>query len=401
MLGLLLARQGVPVVVLEAHTDFDREFRGDLLQPAVMEIMGEIGLAERVLEMPHVRITSFCIHTTAGTVQVGDPTGLKCRYPFITVIPQTRFLELVAAEAMRYPNFSLVLGANVQQLIEEDGVVRGVRYQAHDGRHEVRARLTVGADGRFSRVRKLAGIGIVQTAPPIDVLWMRMPRSPQDPKGGQAEFAGYARDGRFLLLIGRSDSWQLGYVFPKGGYQELKAAGIAKLRTAIAETVPWLADRAERLTDWQQVSLLSTEVGRAERWQLPGLLLIGDAAHIMTPVGAAGINYAIQDAVVASNLLGEPLKNGTLHPSDLEAVERQRRLPTRFIQRFQSRAQERLVNAALQGGDKPFQLPLMARVLGRLPIFRYVMSRFFAFGLRKVHVKPLDDRAPLPAHAGK
>jgi 2-polyprenyl-6-methoxyphenol hydroxylase-like FAD-dependent oxidoreductase len=386
VLALLLARQGVPVILCEAHKDFDREFRGDLLQPGILEIMGEIGLADRLLQIPHGTMRSFSIHTSRGRVELGDYHRLKSPYPFVTVLPQARFLETVIEEARRFPQFRLILGANVQRLIEENGVFRGVRYQGPDGWHEVRAPLTVGADGRFSRVRNLAGLKLTKTAMPTDVLWFRLPRRPEDIEDRQAGFAGFAGRGRFLLLIDREQEWQIGYIFPKGDFQQLRAQGLEALRQAIVEVVPWFEDRVGHLTDWRQVALLSVELGRVDRWYRPGLLLIGDAAHVMSPIGGVGINYAIQDAVVASNRLGKPLLAGRLQPADLAAVQHQRELPTKILQRFQALTQRSLIVPALQA-DQPFQLPLIARVCNRLPVLRDLPMRLFSFGLGRTHVK--------------
>jgi 2-polyprenyl-6-methoxyphenol hydroxylase-like FAD-dependent oxidoreductase len=274
------------------------------------------------------------------------------------------------------------MGANARELLEEDGTIRGVRYRGADGWYEARALLTVGADGRFSRIRHIAGLEPITTSPPMDVLWFRLPRRLEDPEG----VLGVFRPGHLLVLLDRSDHWQVGYVFPKGGYQQLRAAGIEALRRSIADLVPQVADRVEHLKEWTQVSLLSVESNCLRTWYRPGLLLIGDAAHVMSPVGGVGINYAIQDAVVAANVLGGPLQAGQLRLRDLAAVQRQREWPTRIIQAFQTLIQRRVVSGALDS-TKPFKLPIVLRVILRLPILRKLPGRLIGLGVWRVHIK--------------
>jgi 2-polyprenyl-6-methoxyphenol hydroxylase-like FAD-dependent oxidoreductase len=296
------------------------------------------------------------------------------------MLPQARFLEFITTEAQKYPNFQLVLGANVQELIEEDGVVRGVRYRGHGGWHEIRAILTVGADGRHSRLRQLAGFESIQTSPPMDVLWFRLPRKPQDPAGGM----GRIGRGHIVAMLERGDEWQIAYVIPKGGYQQIRAAGIESLRQSIVEVVPDLQDRIEHLHDWSQIAFLSVESSRLKRWYRPGLLLIGDAAHVMSPVGGVGINYAIQDAVVAANVLSKPLKKKRVELYHLAKVQRQRELPTRVIQAFQSLVQQRIF-ARVLNSEQQFQFQPPAFL--RLPFLRDLPARLVAFGISPVHVK--------------
>ena len=386
VLALLLARKEVHVTLLEMHKNFDRDFRGDTIHPSVMEILSEIGLADRLLQMRHTKLPRLTVETAAGPVTVADFTRLKTPYPYITLLPQVRFLEFITGEAKRYPHFRLLMGANVQELIDEDGVVGGVRYFESEGMHEVRALLTVGADGRFSRIRRLAGMEPIKTAPPMDVLWFRLPRKPEDQEDVGVVFR--FGQGHFLILLDRSEEgdWQVGYVIPKGSYQQLRAAGLEALRRSIAELVPDFAGRVDHLKDWTQVSLLSVESDRLSRWWQPGLLLIGDAAHVMSPVGAVGINYAIQDAVVAANALAGPLKTGRLEVDDLAAVQRQREWPTKIIQKFQALVQQRVVVSGLNPKE-PFTLPFLARLFLRLPLLRDLPARLIAFGVRPAHVR--------------
>src|ERR671917_627042 len=387
VLALLLARRDVDVTLLEAHPDFDREFRGDTIHPSVMEMLDDLGLADRLLELRHSEIHSLTIQTATGPFTPADFSHLKTRFPYITMMPQTSFLEFITAEAARYPNFRLLMGARVRELVEEDGEVRGVRYESEGETHEVRAVLTVGADGRGSRVRRLAGFEPVKTSPPMDVLWFKLPREPEDPEGIVGRFGR----GHIAVMLDRLDHWQAGYVTPKGTSPELRAAGIGALKQAFAELIPEYADRLEHLEDWRQASLLSVESNRCPRWYKAGLLLIGDAAHVMSPVGGVGINYAIQDAVVAANVLAGPLKESQMQLRDLDlsylaAVQRRREWPTRLIQRFQALIQQRVLASALRSSE-PFAPPLPLRLLLRVPVLRDIPARIIAFGVWRVHVR--------------
>jgi 2-polyprenyl-6-methoxyphenol hydroxylase-like FAD-dependent oxidoreductase len=386
VLALLLARKGIRVVLLEEHMNFDRDFRGDTVHPSTMEILDEIGLAEAVLALPHSEMHSMTLETAQGPITVADFKWLKTRYPYVTMLPQKDLLDLITTQAQRSPSFRLVMGARVEELIEQDGVVRGVRYRGQDGWHEVRALLTVGADGRFSRLRRLAGLTPIETSPPMDILWFRVPRQAGNPE----DSFGRIGSGHILVALNRSDQWQVAYVIPKGSYQQLRAAGIESLRQAVAEVAPELAENMESLQDWKQVSLLSVASNRLPRWYRPGLLQIGDAAHTMSPVGGVGINYAIQDAVVAANVLGGPLKAGKVDERDLAAVQRRREWPTRFIQGLQTMMQRRVVTGALRS-QRPMQIPAWVRFVLGLPGLRQVPPRLVAFGLWRVHVKNAQE----------
>ena len=387
VLALLLARKGVDVTLLEAHPDFDREFRGDTLHPSVMEIMDQLGFAERLLGLRHSKVSTFTIQTEEGPFSPIDLSRLRTKFPYITVMPQTSFLEFIAGEAKRYPNFRLVMGARVRGLVEEGGGVRGVRYEGKDGPREVRAALVVGADGRGSRVRRLAGIEHIKTSPPMDVLWFKLPREPGDREG----VVGRLGRGHIAVMLDREDYWQAGYVIPKGTFPELRHEGIGELKRQFAGLIPEFADRLDHLTDWREVSLLSVESSRCPTWHKPGLLLIGDAAHVMSPVAGVGINYAIQDAVSAANVLDGPLLESqrrlvALDEKHLAAVQRRRELPTRLIQALQAQIQKNVLAPAL-GSNRPFSPPLLLKLLPRIPVLRDLPGHLIGFGLWRVRVR--------------
>jgi len=383
ILSLLLARKGVSVTLLEAHDNFDRDFRGDTIHPSVLELLDEIGLAEPLHRLPHAKIHTGALMTPQGPVTLADFRRLKTRFPYIMMLPQKDFLAFVAGEAARYPNFRLLMGARVEELIEEGGVVRGVIYEDDNGKAELRAELTVGADGRGSRLRHLGGFEQVKTSPPMDILWFRVPRRTEDPDGGLAYFGG----GHMLVMLNRGEQWQAAYVILKGSSKQVRAAGLDALRSALAELVPQYAERFEDLRDWKQVSMLSVESSRVTSWFKPGLLLIGDAAHVMSPVGGVGINYAIMDAAEAANVLAAPLKEGALNEGHLREVQRRREWPTRLIQAVQKRIQKRVIAAALDPSNT-FRVPVAFRLLLRVPILRNLPARVIGFGFKKVHVKP-------------
>src|SRR5262245_14947038 len=378
VLALLLIRKGIRVTLLESHKDFDRDFRGDTVHPSTLEMLDEMGLAGRLHQVPHGRIGVIQLNTPSGSVQMADLRRVKTKFPYIMMLPQSKFLDFLADEMRAYPNFRLIMGANVQRLIEENGRVVGVRYRGADGGwHDVRATLTVGADGRFSKVRQLVGFEPVKTSAPMDVLWFRLPRKPSDPVEG---IGGFITPGALVVLFNRDDQWQAAYVFPKGEYAKLKAEGFDAFKRHVVERVPFLADRIDTLHDWHECAVLSVESSRLRKWYKPGLLLIGDAAHVKSPVGGVGINYAIQDAVEAANVLTEPLRQGRLTVRHLQTIQRRRMLPTRIIQMIQGLIQNNVVAPALKGG-KEIQLPLLMRLMPRIPGLRNLPARMFAFGI--------------------
>lgn len=386
VLALLLARRGVPVTLLEMHKDFDRDFRGDTVHPSILEVLDQIGLADKLLEIPHSKITGPTLQFANGPFRPFNLGRLKTRFPYIAMIPQVRFLEFITREAAKYPEFKLVMQAQVQRLIEKNGSVVGVRYLGADGtEHELRAQLTIGTDGRFSVVRRLAGFEPIKTAPPMDVLWFRLPKLPGEPEVTGGAFGGIG-GGRIFIVLERHDHWQAGLVFPKGQYQALRAQGVEAIRKSLIETEPRFAKHAESLTDWQQFTLLSVESSRCPLWHKPGVLIIGDAAHVMSPVGGVGINYAVQDAVVAANVLTGALKSGSVSDAQLAEVQRQREWPTRVIQRMQATMQDRLMVRALQS-TRPATVPWQFKLFLKIPFVGDIPAKLIAFGPRRVRLQ--------------
>jgi 2-polyprenyl-6-methoxyphenol hydroxylase-like FAD-dependent oxidoreductase len=372
VLALLLARQGVRVLLLEAHQDFARDFRGDTVHPSTLELLDDLGLYEKLLELPHVAFADFPTHFPDGTISARTQRSVSSKHPRVMAVPQAQFIEMLVCEARRYPNFELRFGARAEELIEADGTIQGIRYRSADGWHDVRATLVVGADGRFSKIRQLAGMELVGEPEPFDVLWLRLPRFDTDHERAHGIYLG---SDDFLAIQVRDEEWQVGYVFARGDYQRVRAEGLDALRQSIVRLAPFLADRVDRLQSWQQTSLLQVHVGRVERWFRPGLLLIGDAAHVMSPVGGVGINYAIQDAIVASNLIGPRLLDGKLRTHHLECVQRRRELPTRVMQALQ-----RKMRPQVGVGEVASEPPLIAKLMFGLPLLGQVPARLIAFG---------------------
>jgi 2-polyprenyl-6-methoxyphenol hydroxylase-like FAD-dependent oxidoreductase len=385
MLSYLLARADVPVTLLESHRDFDRDFRGDTVHPSTLEAMDALGLADKLHTLPHGKLHAMRIRTPEGERVMADFRRVRTRYPYIMILPQDRFLDFLAAEAARYPAFKLVMGATVQRLVEEGGKVVGVRYRDLENRwHEVRAPLTVAADGRHSKIRALAGFEPQKSAPPMDVLWMHLPKEPGEPPD---EGTIYIGGGHFVVTFDRGENWMVGYVYMKGSFQALRSAGIGALVKNLGEVVPKWKDRfARHLTDWKQCPVLAVESSRIPVWHKPGLLLIGDAAHVMSPVGGVGINYAIQDAIETANQLTARLKVGTVNDADLAGIQKAREWPVKVIQRVQKMIQEQIIAVGLKDGAA-FRLPLIARVLTGTPGLRWVLPTIIGWGVRPARVK--------------
>ncbi|MCU0494744.1 MAG: FAD-dependent oxidoreductase, partial [Chloroflexaceae bacterium] len=377
VLALLLARAGVAVTLLEAHQDFERQFRGNTVSPAMLELLDDIGLTGRLRAMPHAQVQRFVAQTEAEQTTFADFSLLPSQHPYLLMLPQARLLELLAAEARRFPHLTLHMGTTVVGLLKEDDQVQGVRYRHETGEGEVRARLTVAADGRFSRVRRLAGLELTPLSSAMDVLWFTLPRAASDPADTGAIFR--FGPGCLLALMDHGNYWQVGYIIKKGGYQALRAAGLEALQRNIASAAPELSERVHQLRSWHDCALLSVETSGLQRWYAPGLLLTGDAAHPMSPVGGVGITLAVQDAVAAANMLAQPLRQGHVKTEHLAAIQRQRQGAVRFIQRCQVLAQNWVVRHALDSA-KPFRLPCWARAALRLRPVRRRLAQLIAYG---------------------
>ena len=383
MLGLLLARQGAEVMVLEKHGDFLRDFRGDTVHPSTLRLLDELDLADEFLELPHQEVTQIGVTTDDGTYVLADFGRLPGKFPFLAFVPQWDFLDFLADRARLYPNFHLRMNAEAIGLVRQDGQVSGVRYRtSEDGEHEVRARLTVAADGRNSGLRVDAGLRLRKFGAPMDVLWFRLPK-PEVGSGPPFGGAGRITRGRMLVRLDRGDYWQCAYLVPKGGYAALKEAGLESFRADLARLLPDGA-ALEGLQGWDDVRILSVRVDRLTRWHEPGLLFIGDAAHAMSPIGGVGINLAVQDAAAAARLLAGPLRDGAVSPALLARVRRRRLLPTVVTQLLQRQIQTRVLSRIL-AGDQPIGTPRVLRLLDRHPVLQGLPARAIGIGVLPEH----------------
>ena len=385
MLGFLLARMGVEVVVLEKHADFLRDFRGDTIHPSTLEVMYELGILDDFLKRPHQKVRELSGQIGGESFMLADFSHLPVHCQYVALMPQWEFLNFIAETAKKYPQFHLKMEAEVTDLIEEGGRVTGVRAQTAQGDLEIRADLTVGADGRHSLVRERAGLQALNLGAPMDVLWMRVGRQATDPG---ATF-GRIDTGRILVLLNREEYWQLAYVIPKGNAELLREKGLEALRTDLARLAPFLHDRLGDLRDWNDVKLLTVAVDRLKEWSRPGLLCIGDAAHAMSPIGGVGINLAIQDAVAAANILGPKLLQGNLDADTVRQVQQRRIFPTRATQRLQLTIQNNVIRRVLDS-TKPLSVPWLVRLLNRWPWLRRIPARVVGLGFRPEHVQTAE-----------
>jgi 2-polyprenyl-6-methoxyphenol hydroxylase-like FAD-dependent oxidoreductase len=382
MLGLLLARAGVEVLVLERHGDFLRDFRGDTIHPSTLEVMHELGFLDALLQLPHQKADRINAQFGDLALTVADFAYLKTRCPYILFMPQWDFLDFLADKAGCYPTFSLRMNAQVTGLITEGNTVTGIRTETPEGPLTVHARLVIGADGRHSTVRECAGLQGLEFGAPMDVLWFRLSRKSGDPTNPLGRFDS----GSIFIMLNRDIYWQCGFVIPKGAYEQIRGRGLPALRESIAKSASLIADRVGELQDWEDIKLLTVQVDRLARWYKPGLLCIGDAAHAMSPVGGVGINLAIQDAVAASNLLAVPLREGRLTIADLHRIQQRRVWPTVMTQRLQLFLQSRVIGRVLDTAQ-PLSPPLVLRLLARFPFLRAVPARLIGIGFRPEHVK--------------
>ncbi len=388
MAGLLFARAGCDVLVLEKHADFLRDFRGDTVHPSTMEILDQLGILGRFLERPHNRLCEARGTIGGQEYVLADLSHLNTPAPFIAMMPQWEFLDFLRDEAAVYPGFALEMEAPVAGFLDEDGRVAGVRLV--DGR-ELRARLTIAADGRSSLARAM--LQVENLGAPMDVFWFRVPKPPQS---GFA-LRGIAAPGTLMALIDRGDYWQVAYIFSKGMGERLRADGIAALRARIERAAPILGPLKTVLTSMDQMHLLTVELDRLICWQRPGLLAIGDAAHAMSPAGGIGINLAIQDAVAAANALAGPLAAGRDPDPLLHKVQDRRAFPTRVFQAAQKAAQDAIIGPVLDPARTTLSAPLAVRLLDRFPLLRRIPGRLIGLGVRRERVRSPASRLRSPS----
>ncbi|MGE5147861.1 MAG: FAD-dependent oxidoreductase [Candidatus Eiseniibacteriota bacterium] len=389
MLGLLLARAGVEVVVLEKHADFLRDFRGDTIHPSTLELMWELGLLEDFLKLPHQKVRTLYAGIGNATYPVADFSHLPEHCRFVALMPQWDFLNFIAEQARRYPTFTLKMRAEAVGLIKQGGIATGLQVTTPEGGLEVGADLVVGADGRHSTVRISAGFAVDGYGAPIDVLWFRLSRCASDPD----ETLGRFDAGHIFIMLNRGEHWQCAFVIPKGAFERVKGAGLAAFRASVAQLAPSVADRVDEISDWDRVKLLTVQVDRLRRWYSPRLLCIGDAAHAMSPIGGVGINLAIQDAVAAANILAEPLREGRLTLDHLAQVQKRREFPTRVTQRFQVIVQNRII-ARVLSEKHAFTAPWPIKLMQHLPFLRRIPARMIGVGVRPEHVRTPELARP-------
>jgi 2-polyprenyl-6-methoxyphenol hydroxylase-like FAD-dependent oxidoreductase len=383
ILSLLLAKAGVDVTLLEQYPDFNRQFRGDSVHPATLELLDGLGLADKMLELPHTKSPGIPSKTPRGTFNLLDLSGLKSKFPYFVLIQQSRFLEFVVNEAKHWPNFQVFMKAGVRTLLEDNGKVTGVAFQHNSVPHEIRAAVTVAADGRHSMMRKLAGVEPKEAHPSgMDTLWFRLDRKDGDPKSS-TNLEG--ETGVKVALLQREDHWQVGYNILKGTYPELRAAGLPALQKTLADGLPQFAERINAIPDFKAFSLLDVQINRLEQWHKPGLLFIGDSAHSMSPAFGVGINLAIQDAVAAANILHGPLleyqRSGAVISDDVLAQVQQKREPiTKRIQWLQG---------LLGRSGRDTSMPFLVQWLMTSRFIRQPMARLVGLGWNPERWQPL------------
>ncbi len=382
MLGYLLGRAGVETVVLEKHADFFRDFRGDTVHPSTLQVMDELGLIDGFLKLPHQQLQKMQGKFGDASIRIADLSRLKVKYPFIAFMPQWDFLDFLRANGKRFPSLKVMMNTDATDLIWSGDTVVGVTADTPEGPVEIRADLTIGCDGRHSTVRQCARLEVEQIGAPMDVLWFRVSRHPDESENVFARLL----PGQMMVTLDRGDYWQCAYVIAKGQYDAVKARGLDAFRAAVTGMAPILKSGISDVKSWDDVKLLTVAINRLKRWTRPGLLCIGDAAHAMSPVGGVGVNLAVQDAVATANLLAAKLISGTPSEHELDAVRRRREFPVRMTQAMQVVIQNKLISVALKPGDRPFRPPLFARVINAVPWLQGITARFLAVGVRPEHV---------------
>ncbi len=387
MAGLLFARAGCEVRILEKHADFFRDFRGDTVHPSTMEILDQLGMLERFLARAHNRLDKAILRMAGREWAIGDLSHLDTPAPFIAMMPQWDFLDFLRQEARAFPGFKLEMEKPVAGFLEQGERVVGVRLA--NGR-KLEAPLVIAADGRDSIVRSL--LPVEDLGAPMDVFWFRIAKQ-QETEGA---LRGNVEQGRLLVMIDRGDYWQCAFLIPKGAADRYRAKGIGAIREEVAAAAPEL--NVEELDEISDLHLLTVKLDRLVRWSRPGLLAIGDAAHAMSPIGGIGINLAIQDAVAAANILAGPLSRDEDTDELLERVQKRREWPTRVIQGAQKTAQDRVIGRLLQASTPIRQAPLLVRILDRYPLLRRIPGRLIGLGIRRERVRSpfAPSRYPSP-----
>lgn len=382
MLGLLLARAGVHVTVMEKHADFLRDFRGDTVHASTLRLLDELGLGARFAAVPQRLIESLRLVVQGVPVDI-DLRRLPGTHRHIALVPQWDFLELLAQAAEQEPTFTLLRNSEVLEPLRAGSTVTGVRYRGADGvTREMFAPLTVACDGRSSTLRASMALVPKSFGAPMDVWWFRVSRSEDDPAG----LAGSMGAGHVVAMIDRGDYFQCAFIIPKGSDQRLRSEGIESLHRRVTAVVPWIADRIGSVTSFDDVKLLDVQLNRLPRWYTDGLLFIGDAAHAMSPVGGVGINLAVADAVAAARLLAAPLRSGAVTTRHLRRVQIRRWLPTVLVQGVQKAVHDRVIAVAVSE-DAPAQAPAAVRLVSRVPLLRRIIGYGVAIG-------PLPEHAP-------
>ena len=381
MLGYLLARSGVAVTVLEKHNDFFRDFRGDTVHPSTLEVMYELGLLEDFLKIPHQRLTSIGGVFGDFEFRAADLRRVPARCKFVALMPQWDFLNFLSERAKNFPAFDLRMRHEAVDLLRAHGRVAGVVARTPEGTVEIRADLVVGCDGRHATTRRVAQAEVIESGVPIDVLWFRISRETNDPE----QLFGNVNYGRVLILINRGGYFQSGLIIRKGSFEEMKRDGLDAFRQTIRRIAPYLGDRVEELRDWEQIKLLSVQINRLRRWHSPGLLLIGDAAHAMSPAGGVGINLAVQDAVAAASLLADPLRERQVTETLLARVQLRREFPTRVTQFMQANAHKGFEYVFRHPGA--IKAPWQLKVAANVPGLRHIVARVVGIGVRPEHIR--------------
>ena len=382
MLGYLLGRAGIETLVLEKHPDFFRDFRGDTVHPSTLQVMDELGLIDGFLKLPHQQLQKMDGRIGGTSLRIADLSRLGVKYPFIAFMPQWDFLNFLRDRGKRFTSLKVMMNADATDLIWSGETVVGVMANTPEGPVEIRTDLTIGCDGRHSIVRQRAKLEVEEIGAPMDVLWFRAGRRPDENENLFARLDA----GKMMVTFDRGDYWQCAYVIAKGQYDAVKARGLDAFRSEIVGMAPILKAGMADVKSWDDVKLLTVTINRLRRWARPGLLCIGDAAHAMSPVGGVGVNLAVQDAVATANLLATKLAKGCPSEHELDAVRRRREFPVRMTQKMQTVVQNNVISVALNPDGRPMRIPLMLRLVNAVPWLQGITARFLGLGVRPEHV---------------